>query len=1002
MQVRIRGISKGSGGEDVMNGSNFVWSLRWLAVLMALIFVGWGGAMMRGANRESARVGEGSEMAHRIDGVESAVRDLDRLLRPSAGLEHANAEETWAAAWQSYARCLGDLNPESPYFLDIAESVQGANGHVQRMRELYRDAAAYRLGDQTKQAEESEFRSERELAVDSAKAASREVRRQMGGLSVSLARRWHQLNILVTVSCLLALFLGILLLLHQRELDRRRRVEHDLRGALEFSDEIEQLGHAINGNTEIETILKHVCQAVIRHCGIPHASIIYRSPVTNELTESVTTVPEQIADGLTIHKEVRSKGGRTQHILETRQRRVMEDIANDTFATEDHLSDRYGMRSYVGLPVEAGGEVLGVMYAMSREPRTYDADVLPRLEQLATQAGAALSNAHLFWEARRQNLNLEETVQQRTRDLEGANVELRSEIAERNRTEVELEDSLSILRGTLESTADGILVVDVNGLVVTLNQKFLDMWQLPRELVEEDGHEQGMDVAKDRLADPEAFVRRVQELYDNPEKEAWDTLTFRDGRIIERYSLPQRSGGQIVGRVWSFRDITQRCRAEERLAFLAYHDSLTELPNKTAFVERLEKAIRAARTEGADFAVLFLDLDRFKLINDAMGHIAGDNLLIAVSRRLEHCARPGIDMVARFGGDEFTFFLDGVRDSIQASQRADEILEALSEPLDLEGHEVYPTACAGIALGTMGHDTAADVLRDADTAMYRAKALGKNRYAIFDRMMHDHMLQMLAVETELRRAITGGELRAHYQPIVDLEDRSIVGFEALVRWEHPERGMIAPLDFIPMAEESGLVIEIGEWMLAQASKQLALWHDRMDDGRALPYLTVNISGIHFMQADLLDVIERSLEDSRIPPNLLRIEITESVFMERAEWASDMISRLKAMDLKILIDDFGTGYSSLNYLYRFPIDALKIDRTFISRLGLDSDAYEIVLAIATLARAMGMDVIAEGVETAEQVQMIRELGIRYVQGFLFSKAVPSDKAEALLRNMPGLE
>ncbi|MCB2156671.1 EAL domain-containing protein [bacterium] len=968
---------------------------------MALVFVGWGAALLRGAQREKAQVAEGALLASRLDSVQSSVRNLNRALRPASGLNSSNIDETWDRAHGEYAAAVESLASDSSFFPAISETVGEMNDHVVAMSDLYPEAAAFRLGDASERESEENFLLESALALDRVNDATSEVRHQMGLLSVSLDRRWSRLRTIVIVSCLLALCLGIMLLIHQRDLDRRMRVEHDLRSALDFSEEIERLGHAINGNTEIEKILDHVCQAVLRHCGIPHASIIYRSPSTHQLTESVTTVPEQQAAGVTVHKEVRSEGGRTQHILKNRERIVMEDIANDPFEQTDHLSNRFGMRSYVGMPVEAGGEVLGVMYAMSREPRSYDSRVLRRLEQLATQAGAALSNAHLFWEAKQQNLNLEETVRQRTQDLEQANVDLRNEITERTRTEQELESSLSILRGTLESTADGIMVADKNGDVVTFNRKFLDMWQLPRDLVEEGGHLKGMEIAKDRLADPEGFIKRVQELYENPEKEAWDTLTFADGRIIERYSLPQRSGGQIVGRVWSFRDITQRRRAEERLAFLAYHDALTELPNKAAFVERLEKAVRSVRAgEEADFAVLFLDLDRFKLINDAMGHITGDKYLIAVSRRLERCVRPGIDIVARFGGDEYTFFLDGVRDSIQAGQRADEVLEILSEPLDLEGHEVYPTACIGIALATMGHNTAEDILRDADTAMYRAKALGKNRYAIFDRQMHDHLLQMLAVETELRRAISGGELRTHYQPIVDLEERRVAGFEALVRWEHPERGVIAPTDFIPMAEESGLVIEIGEWMLSQASRHLAHWHSGRN-GKPLPYVTVNISGIHFMQRDLLDVIERSLEESRIPPNFLRIELTESVFMESAEWTSDMIGRLKAMDLKILIDDFGTGYSSLNYLYRFPIDALKIDRSFVSSLGRDNDAYEIVLAIATLARALGMDVIAEGVETPEQMNIIRELGIRYVQGFLISRAVPMDEAEALLDNLPAL-
>ncbi len=449
------------------------------------------------------------------------------------------------------------------------------------------------------------------------------------------------------------------------------------------------------------------------------------------------------------------------------------------------------------------------------------------------------------------------------------------------------------------------------------------------------------------------------------------------------------------------RDIPKRKQLEEQLLHDAFHDQLTGLPNRALFLNRLAQAIQRTKRYREPsgsylFAVLFLDLDRFKVINDSLGHTVGDQLLMAIADRLETCMRPG-DTIARLGGDEFTVLLDDIKAASDAAQIAERIQQELTLPFNLSGHEVFVTASIGIVLSVEGEATPESLLRNADTAMYRAKILGKARYALFDTEMHTHAVALLQLETDLRRAIERQEFQIYYQPIVSLETGRIVGFEALVRWQHPQRGLVSPGEFIPLAEETGLIIPIGQWVLREACYQMRAW--QMQFPRVPPLLiSVNLSVKQFSQPDLIEQISQILRETGLDARSLKLEITESVIME-VESAAAKLFQLQALDIQLCVDDFGTGYSSLSYLHRFPINALKIDRSFVLNTGVKDEKWEIVRAIVTLAQNLSMDMTAEGVEVMEQLAQLKVLKCKHGQGYLFSKPVNSEVAGALITAHP---
>jgi diguanylate cyclase (GGDEF)-like protein len=434
--------------------------------------------------------------------------------------------------------------------------------------------------------------------------------------------------------------------------------------------------------------------------------------------------------------------------------------------------------------------------------------------------------------------------------------------------------------------------------------------------------------------------------------------------------------------------------SKERFRHAALHDALTDLPNRSFFTEQLKYLLDNAKLdESKGFCVLFIDLDRFKNINDSLGHAVGDELLILVGKRIERVIRQG-DIVSRLGGDEFAIVLVNITSTPDAVKFAERIYESVAQPYQLQGYQVYTAPSIGIAMSNAEYEQPDDILRDSDIAMYHAKERGGG-CALFDRELRTRAVKVMKIESELRDVVERGELRVFYQPIISLESGRLAGFEALMRWQHPERGLVSPAEFIPVAEDTGLIIPMTIWILREACTQLSRWRWQAPINRSL-IVSVNLSGRHFGEPNLVEQVSQILQETGLEPHCLKLEITESAAMENAEATAKILARLRQLGVRLSIDDFGTGYSSLSYLHRFPIDTLKIDRSFVSRMGEAGENSEIVQTIMTLARNLEMDVIAEGVETGYQIELLRQFGCRYAQGFLFSKPQPAVEIEKLMK------
>jgi diguanylate cyclase (GGDEF)-like protein/PAS domain S-box-containing protein len=479
---------------------------------------------------------------------------------------------------------------------------------------------------------------------------------------------------------------------------------------------------------------------------------------------------------------------------------------------------------------------------------------------------------------------------------------------------------------------------------------------------------------------------------------AQTTIDFRcrhrDGswRYLEAVASNLLDHPTVGGIVVNSRDVTERKAFEDQLARQAFFDPLTGLPNRVLFMYSIERALAGAGRNKVGVAVMFLDLDGFKLVNDTLGHIVGDQLLVAFGQRLKSCVRPG-DTVARLGGDEFTILLENIPNSSEAERVASRILERLQTPFNFDGRDLYVSSSIGIAFGLHGEVRPSDLLRFADAAMYRAKSTGKARSVVFDQSMHTAFLARASLESELRAAIERGEMRLHYQPIVDLASGLLVSAEALLRWQHPARGLVLPMELLPLAEETGLILPLGQWVLEEACRQARAWERARPDSQPVT-VSVNLSARQFQQPDLVRRVEDALTQAALDPASLRLEVVEGVLSGDPRATLTKLEELRALGVRVAIDDFGTGYASLSSLRRLPVRSLKLDPSFLSQL--DPASIGVVRAVATLAHALGLEVSAEGVETDEQLARLREADLDRGQGYLFSRPLAEDAMRKLLK------
>ncbi len=686
------------------------------------------------------------------------------------------------------------------------------------------------------------------------------------------------------------------------------------------------------------------------------------------------------------------------------------------------------------------------------------------------------------------------------------------DMRDRKRAEREVLQAVTLLRSTLDSTTDGILVVDNRGRIVSYNQRFLEMWRIPQAVMDSGDDPCALQSVIEQVSVPDEFRHAFETLSTQPEAESFDVLELKDGRRFERYSIGRCVEEDTI-RVWSFRDVTARfaaetalreseiryrllfeqnaagvcvsrldgaivdCnatfatmlgypraelfgrsmadlyanpaeadeltallrsvgtlnsveielrradrralwvlenlvlvgdqvsgvvhatvvdisdrkRAEEQIEFHAYHDVLTHLPNRKLFTDRLRHALTRAKRAGKSVAVMFIDVDHFKTINDTLGHTAGDELLLEMSRRLRECVRDD-DTVARLGGDEFTIILAELRQPEDAMTVAQKILETVQEPLTIADMPIVATASIGISIYPVDGTDPEALLRNADSAMYRAKEAGRNTYQLCTDEMKRRAMERLSIESRLRTAVRDHRLMIAYQPQINLVTGRTIGVEALVRWNDPERGVVEPASFIPIAEETRLILPLGEWVLRTACKQTKEWQDR---GAGPIRVAVNLSARQFAQHDLVQMVSSALEDTGLSASSLELEITETTAMQNAETSVEVLRALREIGVGISIDDFGMGYSSLNYLKRFPITAVKIDRAFVNDLTASGGDAAIVSAMISMARSLRLRVVAEGVETAEQFAFLRSKECDEAQGYYFSRPMPTEDVTRML-------
>ena len=557
----------------------------------------------------------------------------------------------------------------------------------------------------------------------------------------------------------------------------------------------------------------------------------------------------------------------------------------------------------------------------------------------------------------------------------------------------QLESRIAELRATLESTGDGILVTDLLGAVTNYNQHFVDLWGVPGEMLDAHSDAALFEHMAASVKDGSAYRARMLEIATEPLLGCQEVLQLSSGRLMERTTRPQISRGRATGRVFAFRDLTEKLESQKRIETLAYTDVLTGLPNRALLNQRGEYALRIARRNEENAAVLFIDLDRFKTINESLGHSSGDSVLVEVARRIKADLRD-VDTLSRLGSDEFVALLEGA-DALAAEVAARRLLQTLSAPFELEGVSFSLGASVGVAMFPEDGRNMDDLIKCADTAMYRVKERGRGSFRFYQPQMNVDLLSRMKMDHAMRLAMEQGQFRLSYQPQVSLSDGRLLGAEALARWHDKELGNVPPSVFIPLAEETGFIIAIGNWVLEEAVRQAKVW--RLS-GRPV-IVSVNVSALQFQQADFVGRVAQALKDADLPAGLLELELTESILVRDANEALARLHALADLGVSLAIDDFGTGYSSLAYLKKFPISKLKIDRTFVMGLPDDESDRAIVSATIGMARGLKLSVVAEGVENEPQRAYLETLQCNALQGYLCSPGLGAADFEKFIRTLP---
>lgn len=695
---------------------------------------------------------------------------------------------------------------------------------------------------------------------------------------------------------------------------------------------------------------------------------------------SIVVVAETVANGVVSYlgKQVYHTCRAADYIDSDRHQRIR--VVSDIYTTKMSNSQRQLLetmqtRAEILVPIIQRGNLWGLLKVVETQaPRKWQAEEISLLQQLSTQLAIAIQQATAY-------------------------TNLQTELAERQQTEAHLRQSEQRYASLAAAAPVGIFHTDAQGNCLYVNERWCKIAGLTAQEAAATGCFQGIH--------PDDREKVAAEWYDSTQENRPFQLEYRfqqpDGTVTWVFGQAVAefdATGQITGYVRTITDISNvydelrlRKQVEEQLIYNALHDALTGLPNRNLLMKRLELAInRAKRMENYHFAVLFLDLDRFKIINDSLGHLVGDQLLTMIADKLKSQIRSA-DLAARLGGDEFVILLEGLEGIEGAIQVAERILAQFQAPLMLNGYEIFITTSIGIVLGKNYH-LAYNLIRDSDIAMYRAKAQGKSCYKIFDTEMHTQALMRLKLESDIRKALERQEFIIYYQPIFDLNSNHLIGFEALIRWQHPTRGFVAPGEFIPVAEETGLIVPLDSWMLYTACQQLANWQTQFSTQFPLK-VSVNLSVQDLRKVTLVKDVEHILTQTGLDGNCLTLEITESMLIDNINETIIILEQLKILGIQISIDDFGTGYSSLNYLHRLPADTLKIDRSFINQMHEASRHYQVVKTIITLSNQLGLAVLAEGIETQQQLQWLQELGCEFGQGYLFSKPLAACEIETLL-------